>query len=274
MTGRKLPERRPRHQGRVVTQRVRVPEHIIAERRRSLARLLAEKRYLPVRKICSLLGVSESTARRDLAALEKERVVTRTYGGAITEFDERFPSFAERELKAAAAKLVIAQKAAALAHPGETIYFDVGTTVNAIAREIARNCPRPLRAVTCSLPAAETLSQAEGVEVHMTGGQLVPRQSALFGAAAREALQKWHFNRAFVSAEGFDHQGVWNTSADLVALQRLMLSCSEIIHVCADASKAGRRAAALLFTWQEADDLISDLTSQEAAKLGFRVSLR
>lgn len=253
---------------------MRVPDHIVAGRRRLLARLLAEKRYLPVREICSLLGVSEATARRDLAALAKERIVTRTYGGAITEFDERFPSFAEREMNAAAAKRLIAEKAAALARAGETVYFDVGTTVNAIAREIARSGLSPLRAVTCSLPAAETLSQAAGVEIHLTGGQLVPRQSALFGPAARDALERWQFDRAFVSAEGFDREGVWNTSADLVALQRVLLRRSAALHVCADASKAGRRAAALLFTWEEAGDLITDLSAGEAAALGIRRVVR
>lgn len=249
---------------------MRVPEHVIAERRRALARLLAERRYLPVREICALLGVSEATARRDLAALASERIVTRTYGGAITEFDERFPSFAEREMAGAAGKRVIALRAAGLVRAGETVYFDVGTTVHGIARELARAGVSPVRVVTCSLPAAETLALGEGIEVHLTGGRLIPRQSALMGPAAREALGRWRFDRAFVSAEGFDGEGVWNTSVELVALQRTLLGRCGVIHLCADATKAGRRAAALLFRWDEIEDMITDMPAEELAALGFR----
>jgi predicted ArsR family transcriptional regulator len=40
--------------------------------------LLEQHRYLPVKELCRRLGVSEATARRDLAALVHEKKITRT----------------------------------------------------------------------------------------------------------------------------------------------------------------------------------------------------
>lgn len=92
---------------------VKVPLHIVLARRERLAQMIEQHRYLPVKELCRRLEVSEATLRRDLAALVQEKKITRTYGGALSEFNDRFPSFRERQSQGAKAKAKIA--AAALA---------------------------------------------------------------------------------------------------------------------------------------------------------------
>jgi len=48
---------------------MRVPLHVVEARREKLAALIDRHRYLPVHELCRRLGVSEATARRDLASL-------------------------------------------------------------------------------------------------------------------------------------------------------------------------------------------------------------
>ena len=52
---------------------MRVPLHIVEARRDKLASLIETHRYLPLRELCKRLGVSEATARRDLAELAKRK---------------------------------------------------------------------------------------------------------------------------------------------------------------------------------------------------------
>ncbi len=247
---------------------MRVPEHIVVERRRRLAKLLASRRYLPLRDICAELGISEATARRDLAALESQRVVTRTYGGAVSEFDDRFPSFSERDNLGRDGKAEIARKAAAVVQTGETLYFDAGTTVAAIAREVAASVKGALRVLTCSLPVAEILARLPEASVHLTGGRFLPQQSALFGEHAVASLEGWSFDHAFVGAEGIDSDGVWNSGPGIVALQRAAHARSKCFYVCVDSTKAGRKAPTRLFSWQESFVLVSDLQEEQLSEFG------
>ena len=41
--------------------------------------------------------MSEATARRDLVVLAGRNQIVRTHGGALSEYNRRFPSFRERE---------------------------------------------------------------------------------------------------------------------------------------------------------------------------------
>ena len=75
---------------------MRVPRQVVEARRSRLTELLLERGYLPISDLCEELGVSEATARRDLSALESEERITRTYGGALGEFNASFTSFRER----------------------------------------------------------------------------------------------------------------------------------------------------------------------------------
>ena len=82
---------------------MRVPIHVVEARREKLAALIERYRYLPIGELCRRLDVSEATARRDLAALASRNKVKRTHGGALAEFNERFPSFHERQASSASA---------------------------------------------------------------------------------------------------------------------------------------------------------------------------
>src|SRR5688572_19226460 len=108
---------------------MKVPLHIVEARRAQLAGILASEGYLPLAEVCQRLGVSEATARRDLAALAGENAITRTHGGALVEYSQRFPSFRERLAEGDDAKRRIAVAARRLLKGGMTIWCDGGTTV-------------------------------------------------------------------------------------------------------------------------------------------------
>jgi DeoR/GlpR family transcriptional regulator of sugar metabolism len=233
-----------------------------------LALLIDQHRYLPVRELCQRLEVSEATVRRDLAALARDGKVQRTYGGVLTEFNDRFPSFRQRQRQGSAAKRRIGKEAASLIQPGETVFLDSGTTVFAIAEAFRAQPRTPTTVVTSNLPVGEMLAAIEGVRVFQLAGELLHLQSTLLGEMAQRSLEFWEFDLAIMSAEGMTAQGLWNSQADIIAQQRVVLRRSKRTIFCIDGSKLNRETPHFLCSWNEVSGLVTDVSDERLRSAG------
>ena len=247
---------------------MKVAASVVAARRRSLAALLENQRYLSLAKVCSRLGISEATARRDLRVLERERQITRTHGGALSAFDATYASFVDRRMCDRRAKARIAARACRLIAPDSTCFFDSGTTIFALAEALYRRPISGLRAVTNNLPVAEMLGRCAEMEVHVLGGRFLQRQSILLGDGACRSARKWKFDLAFLGAEGVAGSGLWASDAEVAAFQRTLMDCAQRVIFCAHAGKLGREDGIFLAPWQPRFTLITDATSGERARFG------
>ncbi len=247
---------------------MKVPLHIVLARRDKLAKLIEQERYVPVKELCKRLGVSEATARRDLAALVHDKRITRTYGGALSEFNDRFPSFRERRGQASPGKLRIARQAVQLIKAGGTYYFDSGTTLFAVAEAFREHPVTPVRIVTSNLPVGEILATIPGVQVFLLAGQLLHLQSTLLGETAQRSVEFWEFDLALLSAEGMTSEGLWNSQAEIVAQQRAVLKRSKQNVFCIDSSKLEHAAPHFLVRWSEVGGLLTDVSLTRLEKAG------
>ena len=247
---------------------MKVPLHVVQARRERLAQLLEQHRYLPVKELCRRLGVSEATARRDLAALVQEKKITRTYGGALHEFNDRFPSFRERRSQASRAKAKTVKSALSLFEAHKIYFFDSGTTIFALAEAFRDHPVTPVTIVTSNLPVGEMLASIPGVQVFQLAGQLLHLQSTLLGETAQKSLEFWHFDVAFLSTEGMDAKGLWNSQAAIVEQQKVVLQRSRRNVFCIDGSKLNRQAPHFLLPWEMVDLLLTDLPNEKLIRAG------
>ena len=252
----------------MVSAPMRVPKQVVEARRSRLTELLLERGYLPISDLCEELGVSEATARRDLSALESEERITRTYGGALGEFNATFTSFRERLRHGTEAKVAIARTAASLVRPGMRVYLDAGTTAFAIAQELRRNLPEGLVIITNNLALLETLGGLTSAKTILLGGQLLERQSVLLGEEAVKAAASQEIDIAFLSAQGMTGKGLWNSQRDIVRLQQAVMKRAERSCFCLDRSKLARTAPEHLAAWEKVGTLISDLSLPELRQAG------
>lgn len=109
---------------------------MLTEKRYELIlKLLDKKRSVTVPEIKDVLGVSESTIRRDLNALDKAGRLTKVFGGAVSSdgtFTGTEPSVAQKMELQQEEKRRIAQFAAGLIQPDDFVYLDAGTTTGYI----------------------------------------------------------------------------------------------------------------------------------------------
>lgn len=253
---------------------MKVPLHVVNARRNRLAELIQVEGYLPIADVCARLAVSEATARRDLAALAGSKAITRTHGGALADYNQRFPPFQDRLGVATAGKQRIAAAAYGLVKRGQTLWLDGGTTAYRIAEKLALDPVADLTVVTNNLPVADLLADRAEIAVHLLGGQYFRRGSLLIGGHALDHLAAWAFDLAFLGAEGMDGEGLWNSQADVVALQRAVARRAPRAVFCLDAAKLGRRAPEFLLGWDRVDRLLTDATPGALKAAGITLSAK
>src|SRR3954462_12451653 len=107
------------------------------ERRRLLLQNLSRRGFATLDELVRALGVSESTVRRDLEALDHAGSIKRTHGGAVSSAEVlAMPALEDRVAAAAAEKRAIGIATAALIEDGETVLLDGGTTTLEVARAL------------------------------------------------------------------------------------------------------------------------------------------
>jgi len=251
---------------------MRVADEVVRTRRQEVAQLLARHQYLAVSELCARFAISPATARRDLAALAAERSITRTYGGALVEFNQRFRSFGERREHSAQAKGRIAAAAVTLIAPGTVCYLDGGSSVYALAQLLAAGGLRPLTIVTINLPAAELLAQCDGIELNLLSGQYLRRQSVLLGDKTQAAARLWRYDRAFLGAEAVNARGTWNSMPEVVQVQRAVAKNARSTCFLVDAQKLGATAPEFLLPWTRIDRVACDAGLERFDELGIPVA--
>ena len=251
---------------------MRVPRHLVDRRHERLRGLIRTDGFLPVGEICRRLGVSEATARRDLAVVAASGQITRTHGGALADYNTSFASLGERSARARTAKDRIAAAALARCPRRGLVFLDAGTTVSALARLLLRRGDLTgLTVVTNSLPVATMLGGARGLELHVLGGTFLHRQAVLLGADAVRALAGWRFAAAFLGGEGMDPAGITNSHADIAAFQQAVLQHTAAACFCLDATKLGRITPHRVAGWARAGTLVTDATAAQLAGAGINL---
>jgi len=231
-------------------------------RQARLAEIVGREGFVSVAAIAELLGVSGMTIRRDLEALELRGLLTRTHGGAMAPesrrrevYDDVEPIFERRRRKNASAKALIAAAAAALVGEGETLARDVGTSVLALAAELAGRTG--LRIFTNSLPAALTLTRG-GSQVYLLGGQLRAPEMALIGPVARAQAGAYYFDRVFLGVAGVTEAGCFDYSLEDTEVKQAFIEHARQVVVLCDSSKFDHRALARVCDLGRCQLLITD----------------
>jgi DeoR/GlpR family transcriptional regulator of sugar metabolism len=252
-----------------------VHEMIPAERRARIVDLVKDRRAVRVSALSDDLGVSGMTIRRDLERLEAEGVLVRTHGGAVLKRHiSEETLYVERESASAEEKRRIAQHAAGLIEPGETVFLSSGTTAAQVIRHIDPSLEA--RIVTHNVGAVQ---EARGlrVEVVLVGGLYRPRSNAVSGPLALEHISRFHAGKMLIGVDGFDlEEGLTTPTMGMAGVERAMLAQTrgEVVAL-ADASKIGVVADVVVCGLDQldtvmVDDGVDESVRGEIVRLGLR----
>ena len=213
---------------------------------------------MKVENLADRFAVSQVTIRKDLAELEEQGLLQRTYGGAVFSHRSRFNiSFMERVQLQSGQKAGIAQAAIERIHEGDTIILDGGTTILSLASSLVGRF-RSLYVITNSVPASLELARA-GYELLLVGGQVRNHSLTLIGPVAVGTLETYHADRAFVGTSGTTLSHGHSTPNPLDAeVKRAMIRSADETYVLTDSSKFGHACLATFARLEEIALIITD----------------
>jgi DeoR family transcriptional regulator, aga operon transcriptional repressor len=216
---------------------------LASDRRNRILERVAEDQSLHITQLAQELNVSEMTVRRDIARLERNGFLRRTYGGATTHLTRSLdPSFNPRVLENAQAKRLIGVAAARLLSDAATMFVGVGTTTEQFARFLPARSD--LTVITESLPIATFLG-TRPLRVVVLGGTVLTDELTCVGPAAMATLGRYRADVAVIGAAGLSLQhGLTELREEEADNHRVMIERSDRIVVLADGSKLGARAMA------------------------------
>ncbi|MCC6197728.1 MAG: DeoR/GlpR transcriptional regulator [Burkholderiales bacterium] len=192
-------------------------------RRQILRRELAVRGAVSVAELSDILGASSATIRRDLDALAREGVVERGHGGAAPRVSRPAEeALAIREHKNVDEKRAIASAAAKTLKSGDTVFLNDGSTVMALARELAAG-DLELFVVTCAVNVAHVLVANPRLDVCLLGGFVRRSSLAVGGAFAEAMLEQFNADVAILSSDAFSvGEGMSFDNAEDALLSRKM----------------------------------------------------
>jgi ribose transport system substrate-binding protein len=227
-------------------------------RRQQIVEQLRSAGFASVAALAELFDVSEVTIRSDLSALERDKTVVRTHGGAMLEPSRSEPAaFRERTQINADQKRRIAQYTAELIDDHESLLLDASTTAFFLAEQLDNH--QGLTIFTNGIDVAMRLARCPAHRVFLTGGLLRRETGSLGSGFGIRLLDGLRVRKAVLSCTGltptFDL-----TDDDLfeVEMKRAMVHAADRVLVVLDSSKFEHHGLATFASISHVSRLITD----------------
>jgi DeoR/GlpR family transcriptional regulator of sugar metabolism len=246
-----------------------------AERQQHILAHLNHNGRASVAELSQMFGVSEVTIRADLQALVAGDLIVRTHGGAVLAPRAPELSLTLRRQQQVDAKERIGAAAAEFVANGDAVFLDASSTALALAHALRQR--RDLTILTHSLVVAQSMLDASGVTVVMTGGTLQRETVSLMGTDGLAILRKYNLKTGFFGAHGLSFpEGLTDVSAGEAEVKRQVVALCRQVVALIDVTKWGRVGPASFAHPQELHVIITDTQApamlvEQARSLGTRV---
>ena len=236
------------------------------ERLEIIKEIAKQDKKLYESRLSERFNVTEETIRRDLEKLEKEGLLTRTYGGAIlnTNIKNEERQFPKRLKENQELKKSIALKVLNYIKSDVTLAVDSSTTVLEVLSLIKER--NNITVLTNSVEALMELSDSY-INVLSTGGNLEQRLKSLQGSIAKNTVLNYNVDIALLSCKAIDmKKGILETNEAEAEIKKAMRKQADTTILLVDHTKFNKTSFVKMFDFREIDTLITDEEPSEEWK--------
>lgn len=211
-----------------------------------------------VEALAKQLGVTLQTVRRDVKFLAKAGLLARFHGGVqLPGSTTENTAYRQRQQMNEQAKKGIAQAVAKAVPEGCSLIINIGTTTEAIARELLHH--QGLRVITNNLNVAAILSDNPNCEVIVAGGVVRPNDRGIIGEFTVDFIRQFKVDIGLIGISGIEADGMLRDfDYREVKVARAIIEHSRQVWLAADHSKFNRPAMVQLAHLNEIDTLFTD----------------
>jgi DeoR family transcriptional regulator of aga operon len=233
-------------QARLLPAHVHVEEDVMASaslipaaRRARTLELLRKEGAISIQRLADEIGISISTARRDVDFLTAAGYLERAHGGALLRERSRTtfePASDITHQVARAAKIAIGRHAASLIEDGQSVILDSSSTVLEAAHALVER-DLALTVVTNDLRIAIALSSSPRIQLIVPGGQVRPGSFTLVGSPALDIVRSLHADIALIGVHSLANQRISETSLEVAGIKRSLIAAANRTILLLDSSK-------------------------------------
>lgn len=193
--------------------------NMLNERQQKIFELTQENGKISVRKLSNLLYVSEMTIRRDLIQMEKEGVILRYHGGAVSKVDHELP-VSKRLYIDEKEKRDLGKKASCYLKDNISIFLDSSSTVMYIIPYM-----KQYKNITLITNSVKSLLMASKYHLpcKLLGGDYYAHDMCLVGPMAEKEAEMLNVNVAFFSVLSYSDEGIISDEDALQSQVRQMI---------------------------------------------------
>lgn len=211
-----------------------------------------------VEQLAEHFGVTLQTIRRDLTELAEANKLERVHGGAILPSGTTNIEYEERRNLNEVSKIAIARDCAAHIPEGCSVFLNIGTSTEAVARQLLQH--RDLMVVTNNMNVANILMENPNCETIVTGGKLRRSDGGLIGTVAIDAIRQFKFDIAVVGCSAMDVDGdLLDFDIEEVGVSQTIIAQSRNCFLVADRSKFNRTAPVRIASMASLSTVFTDV---------------
>ncbi len=230
---------------------------ILNQRQKDLLAWVKREGYVSVDRLAAQFQVTTQTIRRDITLLAEHRLLQRYHGGASVLSSVENVAYDARQVLMADEKRRIARALAAEIPDNASLFINLGTTTEEVARALAQH--RGLRVITNNFHIANLMCDYPDCEVLVAGGSLRKRDRGLTGEATVQFIRQFKVDYAIIGISSIEADG---TLRDFdyreVQTSQAIMQQSRQVWLAADHSKFERPAMVELGHLTQVDALFTD----------------
>jgi DeoR family glycerol-3-phosphate regulon repressor len=218
-----------------------------------------------VEELAARFEVTPQTIRKDLNDLCDKRLLTRIHGGAILSSGVENVGYDARRMIASEEKEAIGRAAAARIPDQASLFINIGTTTEAVARALLQHSG--LMVITNNLNVASLMRAYPRIEVVVAGGVVRHADAGIIGEAAVDFIRQFKVDFAVIGASAIDEDGAlldYDYSEVRVA-QAIISNARHVMLVC-DATKFERSAPVRIAHISQVNTFVTDRCTSESVR--------
>ncbi|KQP33684.1 DeoR family transcriptional regulator [Methylobacterium sp. Leaf104] len=229
----------------------------VESRRLAIVAAVRQRGFMTIEALASQFGVTVQTIRRDLNELSAEGRLERYRGGGGLPSSVENIDYADRRATLLPEKTQIGRLAASRIPSHCSVFLNIGTTTEAVARELVHH--DDLSIITNNLNVAIGLAATTAFRIVVAGGTMRNRDGAVLGQLTCDTLSQFRVDVAVIGISGIDADGaLLDYDYEEVRATQTILQHARRTFLVADHTKFTRRPMVEVGRLEQIDTVFTD----------------
>jgi DeoR family glycerol-3-phosphate regulon repressor len=230
---------------------------VLTDRLNDILDLARQSGRVTVDDLAERFQVTPQTIRKDLSELCQRRLLARVHGGAIVSSGVENVQYEARRMIATDQKTAIGLAAASLIPHNASLFINIGTTTEAVARALLQH--KELMVITNNINVANEMRLYPQIEVVIASGVVRRSDGGIVGEAAVDFIRQFKVDFAIIGASAIDEDGaLLDYDYREVKVAQAIIQNARNVVLVTDSTKFNRTAPVRIAHLDQVDVLVTD----------------